>query len=1341
MINSTTSRSTGVDSVASAGSSNVVLSEPTDVRLGVAREDIASMTQVGDNLVIEMLNGDVLTIENFFAEGVVGAVESQIFLEGAVSPLTLTAPTSGLVAAGGGLLGGVGGVALGVGAAAVLAAGLGGSESLSPAELALDLINAFDGLDATMAPSVADYIAAGVEGVTEGNLAALNDVVAGSDGADLSAGDIEAMIAAIAADVASDLINGYDGTDATTAPTAEDYADAGVDVSGVTEEQIAALNEVVAASGDEDLTPEELQAMVDEIVASDLINGYDGTDATTAPTAEDYADAGVTGVSDEALDAVNEAIAASGNDAMTAEDIQAIVDGLADVASDLINGYDGTDATTAPTAEDYAVAGVDVSGVTEEQIAALNEAVAASGDEDLTPEELQAMVDEIVASDLINGYDGTGDAPTADDYTTAGVDMVDVTDEQLAALNEAVAAAADEDLTAEELQDMIDAIVGVDVIVEAATNTDPDTDATVENFVDANVTGVDEANIDAINSYIAGLPEGAIDSTEELQAIVDAINAAEAESMAEALAEINALTGDPSELEGLGELLEVAGIDETIVSDELLDQQGLTGDVDAAILAAIASTDEDLTLEELQALVDEAVAEVLLDGNIPLQSAAATAEALEGLGIEGVTLQNQDEVQDALTAALEANPNLVDSPEELQAVVDTVIAGVEDALEIIENFQTTGGDSQVPTEEDYANAGIEGVTEFTITEMNAIVSELPEGTEVTAQLLQTLSDISQSGLVAITNFDANPDTVEAISIGEDGTITLEIDRDGDGVIDNVVVTTVNEDGSIASISEYCGSDTTVMAETSYAYTYNANGTVAYSERFDEGELAERVEYTYNADGFVVDSDTYQDLDGDGAVDDLLYDRTNVAWDEQGRPLEANTRDTSLPEGEIATTYYSYNDETGATTSTVDRMGDGLSNVQALSGRNDEEYITTLDSDGRGETTTTNRFDADGNRYINRFRQDVRDDYGNNTETTFERYNDDELPDLDYSDLTIRTFDDCGTLLEQTITQRYYADESTIESRIVTSTTVYDPVTGGRVSLNRVDERFEIDGTLSSRIGYFTPYDAEGKSLDGTGFSQYFHADGATVSRSETWDITRVDGVQDSRTQLREDFAEDGTTVTREQWRSTDYDATEGGREEFYQSSVLDAGLTRQTIVTNDREYITDLDGNEITIQWSDYDRADVGLTAYGLADATTGEPQVKELLKVGDLTFRDSGTTQNLEITQEMADFVNSFDGNDSTFRVFNLADEAINLSSTADVLNDLIGDNDIRLDVFNWGHADATFDLTGVALTTDGTTVSRFSRTLQRYELADADDMVDGVDVIYIDQSYNLLADVTVVV
>lgn len=191
MIESTTSRASGAESAASAGSNSVTLTEPTDVRLGVAGEDIASITQIGDDLMIEMLNGNVVTIENFFAEGIVGAVESQIFLEGAVAPLTLTTSASGLVAAGGGLLGGLGGAALGIGVTAALASGLGDSDDLSPAQRALNLINAFDGTDATVAPTVADYEAAGVEGLTEGNLAALNEAVAASEDDDLSAEEIE----------------------------------------------------------------------------------------------------------------------------------------------------------------------------------------------------------------------------------------------------------------------------------------------------------------------------------------------------------------------------------------------------------------------------------------------------------------------------------------------------------------------------------------------------------------------------------------------------------------------------------------------------------------------------------------------------------------------------------------------------------------------------------------------------------------------------------------------------------------------------------------------------------------------------------------------------------------------------------------------------------------------------------------------------------------------------------------------------------------------------------------------------------------------------------------------
>lgn len=875
MITSTTSRSTGAQTDIEAGTNRIVLDGPADVRLGVPQADIVSSVQVGNDLVVTLTNGEQLIIENFFVPDASGTV-SQLIAEGAALPLA--GMTSGLVSGGLGLL-----------AAAGVAAAVGSGESQSAAELALATINGYDGTDATTAPTAEDYADAGVTGVSDEALDAVNEAIAASDNDAMTAEDIQAIVDGLASD-ASDVINGYDGTDATTEPTAEDYAVAGVDVSGATEEQIAALNEAVAASGD-DLTAEELQGILDQILAddaSDLINGYDGTDPAIAPTAEDYSEAGVDmeGVTDEQVDALNEAVAASGDDDLTAEELQAMVDEI--VASDLINGYDGTDATTAPTADDYTTAGVDMEGVTDEQLAALNEAVAASDDADLTTEELQEMLTGIQASDEINDYDGTGEAPTADDYTAAGVDMADVTDEQLAALNEAVAASADDDLTAEELQDMIDQIVAVDAIVDAAIDGDPAIDATVENFTDANVTGVDDTNIDAINDYIAGLPEGAIDSTEELQAVVDQLNAAIAEGQAEALDQINDWTGEET-LEDVGQLLETAGITETIVPGQFLVDENLEDALFEAVQDAVVANEGDLTAEELQALVDATTADLLIE-NMNQFDGAATATALDALGVTGVMDSNETEVFDAVQAAIAANPNLADSVEELQAIVDQALAGLEqNSLDVVNGYAENSASNPAPVLDDYLNAGVEIPAQFedaTPAELSAMIDTMnssvsggdgdlsPDDLQAAFDQLAANAEVSEAKIQDYANDQTSPaPTADDYSNWNvDGTVTennisytndLVASLPSDAVSAQLIMSIMDELNLLRYNPEVGAMDFDSVVDDA--------GNVEVQISLDKAGdgVIDRI-YTYKLDdsGFLQEQES--DLDADGAVDRIIY---------------------------------------------------------------------------------------------------------------------------------------------------------------------------------------------------------------------------------------------------------------------------------------------------------------------------------------------------------------------------------------------------------------------------------------------------------------------------------------
>lgn len=119
---------------------------------------------------------------------------------------------------------------------------------------------------ANPAPTAADYLAAGVTGVTEANLAQINDSIAEQTAAQLATpASIQELVnetvdLTVITDYVADPINN-------PAPTVADYAAAGV--VGVTEENLSAINEALAEQDSGDVnTLEAIQDLADSVIAS-----------------------------------------------------------------------------------------------------------------------------------------------------------------------------------------------------------------------------------------------------------------------------------------------------------------------------------------------------------------------------------------------------------------------------------------------------------------------------------------------------------------------------------------------------------------------------------------------------------------------------------------------------------------------------------------------------------------------------------------------------------------------------------------------------------------------------------------------------------------------------------------------------------------------------------------------------------------------------------------------------------------------------------------------------------------------------------------------------------------
>ncbi len=626
--------------------------------------------------------------------------------------------------------------------------------------------------EANSKPTVSDYVAAGVVGVIEANLAAINAMVSGVDkaGAD-TVTEVQALantaIAAIADAVAK--VEAYNNGNGTTpaALTLADYVAAGV--TGVTVGNLAAVNaSVLAADALGANTSSKIQALVTKantaLAKVEAYNNGNGT-APAALTLADYVAAGVTEVTSDNLAAVNaKVLAAATGGADTAPEIQALVTAanvaLAATASALakIEAYNNGDGTTpaALTVADYVAAGV--TGVNVSNLATVNKKVLdqAQGGADTAPE-VQALVTaantalSTIATALakIEAYNnGNGTTPaalTVADYVAAGI--TDVTADNLAAVNAKVLAAATGGAdTASEIQALVVAVNAPLAKIEAYNNGNGTTPVALAlaDYVAAGVTGVSLDNLAAVNAKVLAADVLGANTAIKIQALVTKAN--------EALAKVEAYN---------------VGNGTTPVALALADYvaAGVTGvsldnlaAVNAKVLAAATGGAD--TVPEIQALVTKAnetlaKVEAYNNGN-GTTPAALTLDDYAAVGVTGVSLDNLAAVNAKVLAAATGEAN---SAPEIQALVTSVVA----SLAKIEAYNNGNGNGTAPTAltvADYVAAGVTGVTAENLTAANASVlaaDALGADTPAEIQALVNGAPAAQSAAITtISNYADNP---------------------------------------------------------------------------------------------------------------------------------------------------------------------------------------------------------------------------------------------------------------------------------------------------------------------------------------------------------------------------------------------------------------------------------------------------------------------------------------------------------------------------------------------------------------------------------------------------------
>jgi hypothetical protein len=666
---------------------------------------------------------------------------------------------------------------------------------------AIDRISRFDGTGATVEPTLNDYANAGVSGVTINNLGSINSAFAeiGASESD-STIKIQNVISGYVA-----ILNGADGTiDNDVALTQSDYGAMGLSRIDTTS-KAGLLNEILDKFDDGQVDTYSALAAVADVVA-DIFLVATGGQALTALSLERLASIGLTGVTAENLALVVQAIANTSDDTTGVDslaDLNAAIDTAVAVqraAFAVISVYDGTN--TVPTEADFAA--VSVTGVDQVNLASINTVLevlnAAATD---SRSEVQAIAD--IYSIILNGADGTSnsaisltftqyqglgltaittsahagllssilDSRSRDDVDTyvelqaiasvvarlavvaaggvaspaltpadfALIGVAGVTTSNLAAVIAAISATAN----ASEIDTLAKLQANVDAGIAAARGA---SQAIISNYIGSNttpalsdfenigVTGVDSANIAAINTFIADKSANDTDSQAEVQAIVDAY------VRVVALANGAADGGVPltvAEFSSLG-LPAVDAPAEVNLLNELID------------IRPTSAVDSYQELSALASLVTRFIGESAGTPAVP----ALTPADFAALGLSGVTEANLAEVLAAIRAS-GADGSGIDSVSEMHSIVDGAVAQSRlDAIDRISTYDATGATVE-PTLNDYANAGVSGVTTNNLGSINSAFAEIGASESDSTIKIQNVV----SGYVAILN-------------GADGTIDNDV---------------------------------------------------------------------------------------------------------------------------------------------------------------------------------------------------------------------------------------------------------------------------------------------------------------------------------------------------------------------------------------------------------------------------------------------------------------------------------------------------------------------------------------------------------------------------------------
>ncbi|WP_353570403.1 CSLREA domain-containing protein [Candidatus Albibeggiatoa sp. nov. BB20] len=320
-----------------------------------------------------------------------------------------------------------------------------------------------------------------------------------------------------------DVLSGY--------ATGSDAGDLSIDqlnvdtLENVDSDNLALYQAAIADDTDGFTNWADLQDLIDEVNALALIQDYADANSASSLTTTQLTDAGVTDTVADNLDLYKDAIAnADPADVDTLEELQALIDEVNALA--LLQDYADADDASSLTTTQLTDAGV--TDTVADNLSLYKDAIANAdpGDVD-TLEELQALIDEVNALALIQDYADADSASslTIDELTDTGV--TGTNSSNLSLYKTAIANADPGDVdTLEELQALIDSVNDSTLeTIQAYANAEDASAMTIAELEAGDIEGLDEDYLDDYKTAIAAAGIDSISSWEDVQAIIDQVNA------------------------------------------------------------------------------------------------------------------------------------------------------------------------------------------------------------------------------------------------------------------------------------------------------------------------------------------------------------------------------------------------------------------------------------------------------------------------------------------------------------------------------------------------------------------------------------------------------------------------------------------------------------------------------------------------------------------------------------------------------------------------------------------------------------------------------------------------